>query len=136
MVASKLKELGLTKGEIKVYLALLKIGISTKGPIASKAKVSESKVYEILDRLTAKGLVSNAMKKKGARQVKQFKAANPILLKDFLNKSSEPSVVGGLINNSASDLSSTFISLFNSGFGNISIFFIFSSIADIFSSIF
>ncbi|MBT4604926.1 hypothetical protein HOC01_04760 [archaeon] len=86
MVASKLKELGLTKGEIKVYLALLKIGISTKGPIASKAKVSESKVYEILDRLTAKGLVSNAMKKKGARQVKQFKAANPILLKDFLNK--------------------------------------------------
>ncbi len=82
----ELRELGLTEGEIKVYLALLHLGLSTKGPIARKAKVSESKVYEILDRLKEKGLVSFVAKRKKRKIITHYKAANPILLKDFLGK--------------------------------------------------
>ncbi|RMD45562.1 TrmB family transcriptional regulator, partial [Candidatus Pacearchaeota archaeon] len=52
-----LKEIGLTNGETKVYLSLIKIGESTVGPIAKKSGVSLSKIYEILNNLIKKGLV-------------------------------------------------------------------------------
>lgn len=89
MDLNKLKDLGLTEGEVKVYIALLKLNISTKGPIAKQAKVSESKVYEILNRLKVKGLTSSVLKKKGSKNINYYKASNPILLKEFLNKKKE-----------------------------------------------
>ena len=46
-----LEKLGLTKGEIKVYLALNKLGESSIGPIGKESKVSKSKMYDILDKL-------------------------------------------------------------------------------------
>ena len=49
-----LEEIGLTKSEIKVYLALLELGSSTTGPIVDKSKASSSKIYEILDKLMQK----------------------------------------------------------------------------------
>ncbi len=68
-----LEGLGLTKGEIKVYFALLEIGSSTTGGIIKKAKVSRSKVYEMLDRLSDKGLVSFVIRE----NTKYFEAADP-----------------------------------------------------------
>lgn len=68
-----LEGLGLTKGEIKVYFALLEIGSSTTGEIIKKAKVSRSKVYEMLDRLINRGLVSFVIKE----NTKYFEAADP-----------------------------------------------------------
>lgn len=53
-----LHDIGLTDGEIKVYLALLEYGASTTGTIAKHADVHTSKVYPILDRLIQKGLAS------------------------------------------------------------------------------
>jgi sugar-specific transcriptional regulator TrmB len=53
--------LGLTEGEEKVYRALVALTKSTTGPIYKKAKVSQSKVYEILDRLQKKGLAAYAV---------------------------------------------------------------------------
>jgi sugar-specific transcriptional regulator TrmB len=50
--------LGLTEGEEKVYRALVSLTKSTTGPIYKKANVSQSKVYEILDRLQKKGLAA------------------------------------------------------------------------------
>jgi len=76
----KLKEIGLTDGEVKVYLALLKLKEATKTPISTEANVSPSKVYDILERLTKKGLVSHIKK----RNIKYFKVANPTRLKDFI----------------------------------------------------
>ena len=49
-----LEDIGLTKGEIKAYLALLKLGQSSTGPIAKEANVSRSKLYVILDKLSKK----------------------------------------------------------------------------------
>ncbi len=72
------KELGFTDREIKVYIALLELGLTTVGPIVSKTKLQHSKVYETLDKLIEKGLVSYIIISK----TKHFQAANP---KEILN---------------------------------------------------
>ena len=58
MTVEKLQGIGLTDGESKVYVALLQLQTATKSAIVKESSVSSSKVYEILDRLLAKGLVS------------------------------------------------------------------------------
>ncbi len=77
-----LQELGLTQREIKVYLALLELGLTTTGPLIKKSEVPNSKIYEILESLQNKGLVSWIVKGK----TKYFQASNPqqllISLKD------------------------------------------------------
>ncbi|MFA5796959.1 MAG: helix-turn-helix domain-containing protein [Candidatus Woesearchaeota archaeon] len=77
-----LRELGLTEGEIKVYTALVSLGESTTGPIASESQVTVSKVYDILDRLAKKGLVSHIIKNK----TKYFKASDPQRLLIYLQE--------------------------------------------------
>src|SRR3989344_9322688 len=77
-----LEEIGLTKGEIAVYLSLLEVGSSTVGPIIDKAKVSSSKIYDILERLIDKGLVSYVIKENR----KYFKAANPRRILEYLKE--------------------------------------------------
>jgi len=77
-----LRELGLTEGEIKVYLALTKLGETTSGPIVDESGVSVSKVYTILDRLAKKGLVSNIVKEK----TKHFTPADPSRLLVYLQE--------------------------------------------------
>ncbi len=80
-----LQKIGLTPGEIKVYLALLHVGTSTAGPIAKEAKVARSKLYDILDRLSKKGLASHSVKN-GTRI---FSVAEPSRFLDFLRKKEE-----------------------------------------------
>jgi len=75
-----LEEIGLTKGEAKVYLSLLSLGLTTTGPIVRESGVSASKVYKVLARLAKKGLVSYIVKKR----TKFFRAADPERLLDFL----------------------------------------------------
>jgi len=77
-----LEEIGLTDSEIKVYLALLKLGGSKKGPIVREARITSSKVYEVIDRLIEKGLASSVIKNK----VMHFKAAPPSRIKDYLRE--------------------------------------------------
>ena len=77
-----LEELGLTPGEIKVYLALTKLGETTTGPLVDESHVSVSKVYQILDRLSRKGLSSHIVKK----GIKYFKSADPNRLLDYLKE--------------------------------------------------
>lgn len=80
-----LKDLGLSEREISVYLALLKLGTTTTGSIVKSSKVPNSKIYEILDKLIDKGLVSYIFKGK----VKHFQASNPkTLLNIYENKKS------------------------------------------------
>lgn len=82
----ELLKLGLTEGEAKVYLALSKIGSSTVGPIVKKSNVAYSNIYDILNRLINKGIVSFVIK----NRTKYFQAAPPInLLKYLENKEKE-----------------------------------------------
>lgn len=77
-----LEEIGLTKGEITIYLTLLKIGETTTGKIIDEAQISSGKIYEILDKLIKKGLVSFIIKEK----TKYFSAASPNRILDFLHE--------------------------------------------------
>lgn len=77
-----LREIGLSEGEIKVYLALLKLGEAKKTELAKQAGVSSSKVYEICGRLQSKGIVGSIIKDKK----KHFQAMEPSRLLDFFNE--------------------------------------------------
>ncbi|MFH0701518.1 MAG: helix-turn-helix domain-containing protein [Candidatus Woesearchaeota archaeon] len=77
-----LKEAGLTEGEIKVYLALLELGSSTTGPIIDKSGIARSIIYQILDKLMQKGLVSNITKEK----TKYFQAAEPNKILEYVHE--------------------------------------------------
>ena len=58
-MARNLESIGFTAGEEKVYIALLRLGSSMTGAIAKEAGVSRSKLYEILEKLSRKGIVSH-----------------------------------------------------------------------------
>lgn len=77
-----LGEIGLTKNEIKVYLALNKLGLSTIGPIVGKAQITNSKIYIILEKLIKKGLVSHVV----VNGKKRFKTADSHRLLDYLDE--------------------------------------------------
>jgi len=80
MIHDVLREIGLTESENKIYLALLDLGDSTRGDIVNKSGVAGSKVYDLLERLREKGLVSIYVKDK----VKHFKPINPRQLLIYL----------------------------------------------------
>lgn len=77
-----LSKLGLTRGEIKVYLGLFELGESTVGPISKESGVTHAKVYPILDKLIAKGLASHSIR----RGRKHFCATNPDSLLELVDK--------------------------------------------------
>ena len=80
-----LKDIGLTDGEIKAYLALLELGKSTVGKIIEKSRVSPSKIYDVLNRLIEKGLISYIIEGK----VKHFKAAPPKNVLNYIERKEE-----------------------------------------------
>jgi sugar-specific transcriptional regulator TrmB len=77
-----LREIGVSEGEIKVYLALLKSGGARKTELSKNAGVSSSKVYEICSRLQSKGIVGSIVKDKKTH----FQAMEPSRLMDFFNE--------------------------------------------------
>ncbi|MBU1854934.1 MAG: helix-turn-helix domain-containing protein, partial [Nanoarchaeota archaeon] len=48
---TELTKLGLTKGEIRIYEALLELGETTRTKLAKKSGVSPSKIYDVTNRL-------------------------------------------------------------------------------------
>jgi predicted transcriptional regulator len=76
---SNLLKFGMTEGEAKVYLTLLK-GSSTKSEIVKDSGISSSIAYEILEKLIKKGLASYAV----VENKKKFYASNPEKLFDLI----------------------------------------------------
>ena len=68
-----LQEFGLTENESDIYLILLKIGSASASEITQKSKIHRINIYDILERLQKKGLVSYIIK--GKR--KYYEAAKP-----------------------------------------------------------
>ena len=68
-----LEKLGLTKNESKVYLTLLKLGITTTGPIMEDLGISSSRTYASLRELIKKGLTTYSIK----NNVKYYKPESP-----------------------------------------------------------
>jgi len=82
MDASLITEAGLTEGEAKVYLALLKLWSSTTGPIVKESGVANSIIYRILDGLIEKGLASYVIREK----TKYFQASEPERLLGYIEE--------------------------------------------------
>jgi len=82
MDLSVLGEIGLSAGEVRVYLALLRLGSTKTGELALKAGVSSSKVYKILGRLEKKGLVGHVVKK----GIKHYRALESAKILEYLDQ--------------------------------------------------
>jgi len=85
MDTSILNELGLTNTEIKVYLALLKLGQSSAPNISREANVERAVTYHILEKLVRKGIVSYINKE----NKRFFSASEPNKLGDLLKEKEE-----------------------------------------------
>lgn len=77
-----LRESGLTDGEIKVYIALLTLGSSTTGAIIDESGIARSIVYQILEKLIQKGLVSFITKEK----TRYYQGAPPVKILDYIDQ--------------------------------------------------
>jgi sugar-specific transcriptional regulator TrmB len=77
-----LEELGFCKNEAKIYLTLLELGASTVTKISSKCKINRSNIYDCLNKLIEKGVVSYFMEK----DTKLFEAIDPVLLINILKE--------------------------------------------------
>ncbi len=78
----QLSSLGLTQGEAKVYLAMIQIGPSRVGKIVEISGVSQSKVYNVLDRLILKGLASYNLQD----NIKHFQSLEPSRLHEYIQR--------------------------------------------------
>src|SRR3989344_282919 len=82
MDTNLLEQLGLEKSEIKVYVTLLELGLSTTGLIVKRSGVPSSRIYDVLESLIDKGLVSYAI----IKNTKHFKSANPERLYELIDE--------------------------------------------------
>jgi len=80
-----LEKLGLTKSEIDIYLALIELGNSLASKIAKKCALHRTNVYDSLDKLIKKGLVSFIIRENR----KYFFAAEPKKLLKILEGKKE-----------------------------------------------
>lgn len=82
---SELMEVRLTNGEARVFILLLKLGLSKLGSIVMDSRVSYSKVYDVLERLIMNGLVRFIL----IGDVRHFNAVEPYRLQDYVQKKEE-----------------------------------------------
>ncbi|MBI5412337.1 hypothetical protein HZA43_04170 [Candidatus Peregrinibacteria bacterium] len=79
---SYLQKLGLNKNESRVYLALIKSGLTSVGPLIRHTKLHRMLVYQALERLVNLHLASMVYIKKK----KHFQASNPDILFDHIRE--------------------------------------------------
>lgn len=77
-----LKEIGLTGTEIKIYLALLNLGATSVGKIVEETSVYRKNLYDALNKLIDKGLVTYVVENK----IKFFQAKKPENLITYLDE--------------------------------------------------
>ena len=82
METKTLEDIGFTKGEVRVYFALLELGDSTIGPISKKANVTAAKTYPILQKLINKGLITNIIKS----NVNHYQSFSPNRILDYIKE--------------------------------------------------
>src|SRR3989344_9419176 len=78
----KLESLGLSKRESKVYISLIEIGPTTTSKIIRKTGIASSKIYDVLEKLEHKGLVTHILK----NGKMEFHPVNPEKLLDLLKE--------------------------------------------------
>jgi sugar-specific transcriptional regulator TrmB len=77
-----LKKIGLSDGEVKVYSALLEIGVTSINSIHEKVGMDRRNIYDILNKLIERGLVSY-IEENGKRT---FKISNPDKILSYIEE--------------------------------------------------
>jgi len=77
---NELEKIGLTNGEARVYHALSQLGASSVGPVSDLSKVHRSIIYQVLEKLIEKGLVSFVVED----NIKKYQASPPSALLQYL----------------------------------------------------
>jgi len=80
-----LSELGMSKGERKVYEAVLRTGVATINHIHEKTGIERRNIYDILNKLIEKGFVGYTIEH-GKRT---YKASDPSMILDEIRKKKE-----------------------------------------------
>jgi len=80
-----LQEIGLANSEIKIYTTLLNTGQIKVGELIKEVSLHRSRVYEAINRLTDKGLVSYVIK----NNIKYFEASDPDNLLTYIEEQKE-----------------------------------------------
>ncbi|MHA1703915.1 MAG: TrmB family transcriptional regulator [Promethearchaeota archaeon] len=62
-IIAALEAIGLHKNEILIYIDLIKIGSSSAHDIATRTKIHRPNVYDTLEKLTKKGIVTQSIEK-------------------------------------------------------------------------
>lgn len=84
-VEEALKSIGMSEGEIKVYLALLKLGSIQVSKIKEETGLHRTTIYDFIEKLQNKGLISYVIQ----NNIKFFKAAEPDKLFDIIKEKQE-----------------------------------------------
>lgn len=82
ILTEKLKDIGLSKNEIKIYVHLLETGGGTPPQIAKAVKIQRPNTYQILEKLKKRGLIEEI--KKGKR--KAYNPTDPLSLVSQLER--------------------------------------------------
>jgi len=77
-----LKKIGLTDNEVKIYLNLFKLGAVIASSIAEKTNIHRTNVYDSLEKLIKKGLVTATIK----NDIKYFSVTDPNNLLNYIAK--------------------------------------------------
>ncbi len=86
MELQELKSIGLSNGEIKVYASILNIGVASLNQINEKTGLERRGIYDIINKLIDKGLVSYTLEK----GKKRYRCAPPKHLREeILRKKAE-----------------------------------------------
>lgn len=80
-----LGDVGLSEGEIKVYLALLKLGSVQVSKIKEETNLHRTTIYDFIEKLLNKGLINYAIR----NNVKYYNATHPNKLLDFITEKEE-----------------------------------------------
>jgi HTH-type transcriptional regulator, sugar sensing transcriptional regulator len=76
------QDIGLTNAETKIYLALLKTGLTTAGPLLTETGLQNSTLHKTLHKLVKKGFASFTVKGK----TRYYQASDPDILLKFIRE--------------------------------------------------
>jgi len=85
METSSLERIGLTRNESIIYISLLKLGLTGAQNLVKESELHRSRVYDCLESLQRKGLVSYVVKD----YKKYFQAVEPEKLLDYIDEQKE-----------------------------------------------
>ena len=84
-IKKTLSDIGLNEGEIKVYLALLKLGSVQVSKLKEETNLHRTTIYDFIEKLLNKGLVNYVVR----NNIKYFSATNPEKLLEYIKEKEE-----------------------------------------------